>query len=64
MRYSTKPNNNPKELINTMTKMKGHPIIQLKLTPDLHRMVFVNSSSTIVVFDFETNKLKKLTVET
>ena len=47
-----------------MTKMKGHPIIQLKLTPDLHRMVFVNSSSTIVVFDFETNKLKKLTVET
>lgn len=46
-----------------MTKMKGFPIVQLKLTPDLHRMVFVNSNSTIVVFDFESNKVKKQKVE-
>lgn len=63
MRYSTKPNNNPKELINSMTKMKGHPIVSLRLTPDLHRMVFINANSTIVVFDFDTNKILKVKLE-
>jgi hypothetical protein len=63
MRYSTKPNNNPKELINSMTKMKGHPIVSLRLTPDLNRMVFINANSTIVVFDFDTNKIIKVKLE-
>ena len=52
-----KPNNNPKQIFNTMSKLKGSPINFLKV--DQQRMVIVQYNKQMTVYDLDTYKLNK-----
>jgi len=41
LQNNTKPNRNPKQLFNSMKKLKGSEIVDLKVTKDCQRVVLV-----------------------
>ncbi len=62
-RNSIKPNNNPKELANSLRKFKGHPIKLLKVTQDQQRMICINTNKTIFLYDFSSNKAEEIKLD-
>ena len=61
---SQKPNNNPKQAINVMGKLKGSEILQLKISTDNSRMVIYQTNNQLSVYEFEKPyKISKVVLE-
>lgn len=51
------PNRNPKQLMNTLGKLKGSEVTHLKVSKDLSRMIIIQANLQLSAYEFSKNKM-------